>query len=227
MSKTFNIYCDESTHLIHDGHPYMLLGYISIAYPQIRIAKQEIKAIKSRHNYNEEFKWTNIHDATYKVYAELIDWFFMNDLEFRAVVVDKSQIDETRPEYTFNDFYFRMYFQLLHTKVDFQNTYNVYMDIKDTCSSEKLETLKKIMSYNSSIGRFQFIRSHESVFIQLADVLIGAINYNLRIEKGDVSGKVLAKRKIIGKIKKHSNISLNTTTPLSRRKFNLFFISLK
>lgn len=227
MSKTFNIYCDESTHLIHDGHPYMLLGYISIAYPQIRIAKQEIKAIKSRHNYNEEFKWTNIHDATYKVYAELIDWFFMNDLEFRAVVVDKSQIDETRPEYTFNDFYFRMYFQLLHTKVDFQNTYNVYMDIKDTCSSEKLETLKKIMSYNSSIGRFQFIRSHESVFIQLADVLIGAINYNLRIEKGDVSGKVLAKRKIIEKIKKHSNISLNTTTPLSRKKFNLFFISLK
>lgn len=227
MSKTFNIYCDESTHLIHDGHPYMLLGYISIAYPQIRIAKQEIKAIKSRHNYNEEFKWTNVHDATYKVYAELIDWFFMNDLEFRAVVVDKSQIDETRPEYTFNDFYFRMYFQLLHTKVDFQNTYNIYMDIKDTCSGEKLETLKKIMSYNSSIGRFQFIRSHESVFIQLADVLIGAINYNLRIEKGDVSGKVLAKRKIIGKIKKHSNISLNTTTPLSRRKFNLFFISLK
>lgn len=227
MSKTFNIYCDESTHLIHDGHPYMLLGYISIAYPQIRIAKQEIKAIKSRHNYNEEFKWTNIHDATYKVYAELIDWFFMNDLEFRAVVVDKSQIDETRPEYTFNDFYFRMYFQLLHTKVDFQNIYNVYMDIKDTCSGEKLETLKKIMSYNSSIGRFQFIRSHESVFIQLADVLIGAINYNLRIEKGDVSGKVLAKRKIIEKIKKHSNISLNTTTPLSRKKFNLFFISLK
>lgn len=100
MSKTFNIYCDESTHLIHDGHPYMLLGYISIAYPQIRIAKQEIKAIKSRHNYDEEFKWTNVHDATYKVYAELIDWFFMNDLEFRAVVVDKSQIDETRPEYT-------------------------------------------------------------------------------------------------------------------------------
>lgn len=227
MSKTFNIYCDESTHLIHDGHPYMLLGYTSIAYPQIRIAKQEIKAIKSRHNYNEEFKWTNVHDATYKVYAELIDWFFMNDLEFRAVVVDKSQINETRPEYTFNDFYFRMYFQLLHTKVDFQNTYNVYMDIKDTCSSEKLDTLKKIMSYNSSIGRFQFIRSHESVFIQLADVLIGAINYNLRIEKGDVSGKVLAKRKIIEKIKKHSNISLNTTTPLSRKKFNLFFISLK
>lgn len=227
MSKTFNLYCDESTHLIHDGHPYMLLSYISIAYPQIRLAKEEIKAIKRKFNYTEELKWTNVHSTTYKVYAELVDWFFMNDLEFRAVVVDKSQIDETRADYSFNDFYFRMYFQLLHTKVDFQNRYNVFLDIKDTCSGEKLEKLKKIMSYNSSIGTLQFIPSRESVFIQLADVLMGAINYNLRIQKGDVKGNVIAKLKLIEKIKRHSNISLNTTTPLSRNKFNLFFITLK
>ncbi len=227
MSKTFNLYCDESTHLIHDGHPYMLLSYISIAYPQIRLAKEEIKAIKRKFNYTEELKWTNVHSATYKVYAELVDWFFMNDLEFRTVVVDKSQIDEQRADYSFNDFYFRMYFQLLHTKVDFQNRYNVFLDIKDTCSGEKLEKLKKIMNYNSSIGTLQFIPSRESVFIQLADVLMGAINYNLRIQKGDVKGNVIAKLKLIEKIKRHSNISLNTTTPLSRNKFNLFFITLK
>lgn len=227
MSKTFNLYCDESTHLIHDGHPYMLLSYISIAYPQIRLAKEEIKAIKRKFNYTEELKWTNVHSATYKVYAELVDWFFMNDLEFRAVVVDKSQIDEKRADYSFNDIYFRMYFQLLHTKVDFQNRYNVFLDIKDTCSGEKLEKMKKIMSYNSSIGTLQFIPSRESVFIQLADVLMGAINYNLRIQKGDVKGNVIAKLKLIEKIKRHSNISLNTTTPLSRNKFNLFFITLK
>ena len=227
MSKTFNLYCDESTHLIHDGHPYMLLSYISIAYPQIRLAKEEIKAIKRKFNYTEELKWTNVHSATYKVYAELVDWFFMNDLEFRAVVVDKSQIDEKRADYSFNDFYFRMYFQLLHTKVDFQNRYNVFLDIKDTCSGEKLEKMKKIMSYNSSIGTLQFIPSRESVFIQLADVLMGAINYNLRIQKGDVKGNVIAKLKLIEKIKRHSNISLNTTTPLSRNKVNLFFITLK
>lgn len=227
MNKTFNIYCDESTHLIHDRHPYMLLGYVSIAYPQIRIAKEAIKNIKNKYNYKDEFKWTSVHQATYKVYAELVDWFFMSDLEFRAVVVDKSQIDESRQDYTFNDFYYKMYFQLLHTKVDFQNTYNVYMDIKDTCSSEKLSTLKRIMDYNSSIGNLQFIRSHESVFIQLADVLMGAINYNLRKKKGDVEGRVDAKLKLIEKIQKHSNISLNCSTPLYRKKFNLFFISLK
>lgn len=77
MNKTFNIYCDESTHMVHDGHPYMLLGCTSIAYTQIRMAKDAIKDIKKKHGYSDELKWTNVHEATYKVYAELIDWFFM------------------------------------------------------------------------------------------------------------------------------------------------------
>lgn len=51
----------------------------------------------------------------------------MTDMKFRVVIVDKSQIDETRPEYTFNDFYFRMYYQLLHHLTDMENEYNVFL----------------------------------------------------------------------------------------------------
>jgi hypothetical protein len=61
----------------------------------------------------------------------------------------------------------------------------------------------------------------------MADVLMGAINYNLRIEREDIQGKVIAKRVIVDKIKEHTNISLSKSTYLSNRKFNLFFISLK
>lgn len=32
-NKTFNIYCDESTHLPNDKKPYMLLGCVNVAYP--------------------------------------------------------------------------------------------------------------------------------------------------------------------------------------------------
>ena len=73
MSKTFNIYCDESTHLKNDGHPYMLLGYVSIAYPQIKMAKEQIKAIKVKYNYEGELKWTNVHDATFPLYNQLVE----------------------------------------------------------------------------------------------------------------------------------------------------------
>ena len=227
VEKTFNIYCDESTHLEHDGHPYMLYGYISIASNQIKICKEQIKAIKAKHGYKGEFKWTNIHDKTFEMYKELVEYFFMTDMKCRAVIVDKSQIDETRPEYTFNDFYFRMYFQLLHHEIDLENMYNIYFDIKDTCSQGKLRKLKEILRWNASIKNFQFIRSHESFFLQLADVLMGAINYNLRKERGEIEGKVIAKQKIVEHINNHTNISLKRTSPLSAKKFNLFFITLK
>ena len=37
MSKTFNIYCDESCHLENDHKPYMFLGSVSSAYNQTRL----------------------------------------------------------------------------------------------------------------------------------------------------------------------------------------------
>ena len=227
IEKTFNIYCDESTHLEYDGHPYMLYGYVSIASNQIKISKEHIKAIKEKHNYTGEIKWVNIHEKTFEMYKELVEYFFMTDMKFRAVIVEKSQIDNTRPEYTFNDFYFRMYFQLLHHEINLENAYNIYFDIKDTCSQKKLCKLRDILKWNASIRNFQFIRSHESPFMQLADVLMGAINYNLRIKRGDIDGKVVAKRKIVEHINNHTDISLRCTSPLSAKKINLFFITLK
>ena len=224
-TKTFNIYCDESTHLIHDGHPYMVLGYVSIAYNQMDMAKAQIKESKEKHGYHGELKCTKVHEATFQMYNELLDYFFMTDMNFRAVIVDKGQIDESRPDYTFNDFYYRMYYQLLHYEMDLENNYNIYLDIKDTSSANKLHRMQDILKWNASISKLQFVRSHESCFVQMADVIMGAVNYNLRREKGDVQGRSLAKVKLVEKIKEHGDIT--RTTPLGNRKFNLFFIKLK
>lgn len=128
-------------------------------------------------------------------------FFSVSGLNFRAVVVDKSHIDESRAEYTYNDFYFRMYFQLLHHKTDMAALHNIYFDIKDTCSQMKLHKLKDILKYNASIGNFQFIRSHESVFLQLADVLMGAINYKLRIKPETLKGKLSQSVELLSTLK--------------------------
>lgn len=37
--RTYNIYCDESTHLENDGQPYMIYGYVSIPYNEMGLAK--------------------------------------------------------------------------------------------------------------------------------------------------------------------------------------------
>ena len=74
--KTFNIYCDESTHLPNDGHPYMIYSYVSVASNQIKKIRSQLKAIKSKYAYDGEWKWTDIHDRTYQMYKEVVEYFF-------------------------------------------------------------------------------------------------------------------------------------------------------
>ena len=227
MNRTYNFYCDESTHLPNDSQPYMLLGYISVPYPQIKQVKKDIRAIATKHNFRGELKWTNVHEATLAMYQELVDYFFtISDLNFRAIIVDKSQIRDKDNGQSYEDFYFKMYYQLIHHQLDFSFTYNLFLDIKDTCSHKKLAKLKDILSNTTPIRTCQFVRSHEVVLLQLTDVLMGAVNYNLRVKNGHLEGRNTAKSKIIAKIQKKSTCSLECTSYKSARKFNLFFINL-
>lgn len=222
QNKTFNFYCDESTHLQNDGMPYMMIAYISSAYNQLSQHKEYLKHLKVKHRVKGELKWSNVSGGQYPYYADLVDYFFSTDLNFRSVIVTKSQIDESREGFTHNDFYFMMYYQLLHHKINMDYTYNIYFDIKDTVSHKKLAKLKEVLKYNASIRSFQFIHSYESSLMQLTDLIMGAINYKLRGEN-----KVTAKNKLIEKIEGHCKFPLHHSTPKSENKFNLFHIDLK
>ncbi len=222
MSKTFNLYCDESTHLQYDNKPYMLISYVSCAYPQIKQHKEYFKLLKAKHKFKGEMKWSNVSKSQYPFYADVIDYFFATDLKFRSVIVDKSQIDETREGFTYADFYFQMYYQLVFHKLCEGYTYNLYLDIKDTCSQGKLRKLGDILNLKNNIRNIQFIKSYESYLMQMADLIMGAINYHIR-----GLDKVIAKNKLIEKIQTHSSIDLNKSTPRDAEKFNLFYIDLK
>lgn len=222
MSKTFNFYCDESTHLQNDHKPYLLIAYVSSAFNQLQQHKEHLKMLRAKHKIKGEIKWSSVSASQYPFYADLIEYFFSNDLNFRAVIVEKNKINNTLEGFSYNDFYFRMYYQLLHHKIDMQYHYNIYFDIKDTRSHKKLHKLKEILKWNASIRSFQFIRSHESSMMQLTDLIMGAINYKLRGEN-----KVIAKNKLIEKIEAHCKMPITQSTPKNADKFNLFFIDLK
>lgn len=222
MSKTFNFYCDESTHLQNDGMPYMMIAYVSTAYNQMQTHKNAIKAIKAKHKIKGEIKWSNVSHGAYPFYSDLIDYFFATDLNFRSIIIDKSQIDEKREGFTYDDFYFIMYYQLIHHKINLGYHYNIYLDIKDTRSHKKLKKLNEVLKYNASIRNCQFMHSHESSFMQLTDLIMGAINYKLR-----GLNKMTAKNKLIEKIEAHAEVPITKSTPKSADKFNLFFIDLK
>ncbi len=224
MSKTFNIYCDESCHLENDHKNFMLLGYVSSAYNQVKRHTERINNLKKKHHYYGEIKWSNVSSSKQLFYKELIDYFFDTDLCFRAIVIDKSKINNNEFAQDFDEFYYKMYYQLLNHKISSEYAYNVYLDIKDTLSAYKVNKLKEILNIQYGVFRnVQNIRSHESVLLQLSDLIMGAISYELN----NADKKVIAKRQIIDRIKQHSNSSLNNSSTYIETKMNLFFINLK
>ncbi|MFN2959458.1 DUF3800 domain-containing protein, partial [Escherichia coli] len=82
-----------------------------------------------------------------------------------------------------NTFYYKMFFYVLKNIIEGNNTYNIYLDIKDTLGIEKIEKLRGVLhndryDYNhESINRIQHIRSHEVQQLQLTDLFIGALGY--------------------------------------------------
>ena len=224
MNKTFNIYCDESCHIENDHKKFMLLGCVSVAYNQLKRHTERIIDIKKKHNFFGEIKWTGISSSKYLFYKDLLDYFFDTDIRFRAVIVDKTKIKNDRFGQDFDTFYYKMYYQLLIHRKNTEYSYNVYLDIKDTLSSNKVNKLKEILNTKYGVFRnVQNIHSKEIIMMQLADLLMGAISYELNNDEK----KVLAKRQIIEKIKQQSKQNLNASSTYTEKKLNLFYIELK
>ncbi|MDY0196559.1 MAG: DUF3800 domain-containing protein [Tenuifilaceae bacterium] len=224
MSKTFNIYCDESCHLENDHKRFMLLGCVSVAYNQVKRHNERINNLKKKHNFYGEIKWTGVSSSQYMFYKELLEYFFDTDIRFRAVVVDKTRVMNDRFAQDFDTFYYKMYYQLLIHRKNSEYSYNVYLDIKDTLSSTKVNKLKDILNTKYGVFRnVQNIHSKESLMMQLTDFLMGAISYELNNDKK----RVVAKQHIIDRIKQHSKQTLSSSTNYTEKKLNLFFIELK
>ncbi|MCH5690090.1 DUF3800 domain-containing protein [Niabella sp. W65] len=178
-----------------DKNPFMLIGYISSAYNQVSLHHDNIRQIKKRFNLHTEVKWNSLSKSSYPFYSELIDYFFATDLQYRAIVIDKGQLKHEEFNQSHDDFYYKMYFQLLSKKLLHDCNYNIYLDVKDSRSAKKVNGLRAFLNKNYvTVRTLQNIRSHESELMQLTDIITGAIGYRLR-----GLNKVIAKNKIIEK----------------------------
>ncbi len=228
MPEQYNIYCDESNHLEKSPVNVMVLG--AIFCPKNKVAKinERIKEIKIKHGLSPyfEIKWTKVSKAKYDFYQDIVDYFFdINELHFRAIVIYKVTLDHKRFNQSHDEWYYKMYFELLSKILDPEQEYFIYVDIKDTRGQQKVEKLREVLCNNmydferKIIKRIQQIRSHEVNLLQLTDLLIGALQYNNRADTKESE----AKKNLIERIKKASSYGLDKSTLLKEKKFNLLF----
>lgn len=224
----FNIYCDESNHLEKDGISPMVLGAIYASAGEVQAANLRIREIKAKHKVSPrtEFKWTKVSPNKLAFYLDVVDYFFDNDdLHFRALIIDKTTLDHVKFNQTHDEFYYKMYFELLNKILEPKNEYNIYLDIKDTQGSQKVRKLRDILCHNmydfdgSILKKIQQVRSNEVELLQLADLLIGAMQF---LNRNNPQGSE-AKKKIVERIKVRSGYDLTKSTLVREPKTNIFY----
>lgn len=223
----YNIYCDESCHLEHDGEKAMTIGGIWCQDDKKKEIFKRIREIKEEHGLSSKFeiKWNKVSIGKLNFYMDIVNYFFDNsDLHFRVVVVpNKQELNHEKFYQTHDDFYYKSYFNMLKTIFEPDCGYNIYLDIKDTRGQKKVEKLHEVLCNNhydfnrELIRKVQQVRSHEVELVALADLLIGAISY---IHRGKSTSE--AKLKLIERIKERSGYSLMSSTLYRETKLNIF-----
>lgn len=223
----YNIYCDESCHLPHDKIDLMVIGGISCPKEKTEYINKAIRDIKVQNGVYKfaEIKWTKVSESKYKMYEELLDLFFDTSyLTFRAVVaLNKSHLNYEKYHLTHDDWYQRIYYLTLREIINIGNDYHVYVDIKDTKGSAKINQLKDVLNnvvgyfYDETVRNIQLVRSDQIQLLQLADLFIGAVAYSNR---GLYTNS--AKLKLIEHIEDRSNRILTKSTPKTEDKINIF-----
>lgn len=223
----YNIYCDESCHLENDPHKAMVLDATWCAKVDKTMLFERIKEIKQKYGFptNFEIKWNKVSASKLDFYREIINFFFDTDkLNFRAFVIpDKKELNHEQFGQTHDDFYYKIYFDMLKIIISPYDIYNIYLDIKYSQGFEKINKLHEVISnahYDFSqtiVQNIQEVRSEDVSPLQITDLLIGAMSYfhrNLETSK--------AKLELIELIKKRSGYSLLKSTLPVERKFNYF-----
>ena len=222
----YNVYCDESCHLVSNDSKYMLIGAVYCPKNKVKKVNEYIEHLKENYNISNkiELKWNKVDKKTEKLYLDIINYFFNNDdLKFRVIVIDKTKLDHEKYNQTENEFYHKAYYEMLKYIIIPGSSYNIYPDIKDNNSyyyhQVMLDYLRiKMQDTNKrTIKKVQPIRSYEAPILQINDILIGALSYHYRnLSKNSV------KLNIISEIKKLYQNDLNETSYCSNTKFNIF-----
>jgi uncharacterized protein (UPF0248 family) len=225
----FEVYCDESSpEVLWDkkANKFLVLGSIWIPSDYRKEFKDSIKQIKTKYNYRNEIKWNKVCPSNLAFYLELIEYFFSTDnTRFRAIMVEAEKVNMIKFHNDDSELsFYKFYYQLLHHWILDFNDYSIFIDHKVNKDFSRIHKLKDVLSKAnlfSSVENVQALPSHELVGIQLADLLMGALN-------GKVNGKTTseAKHTVIKKIEEFLGKEI-APTPKAEINFNVFKINLE
>lgn len=221
----FNIYCDESS-VENKNLRFMVIGSLFLPRNKKQIKAKQIKKLLERSKAYNELKWSKTTRRNLKAMELIVDYILGDvDFSFRFIVVDKKKIDfKTYHENDEELAFFKFYYLMLRNRLLDGNSYYIFLDKKPTRERNRIQSLSSFLKAyvykhrsDCSIKHIQAYSSNENVFIQLIDLLTGAVAYSRNHKKNKTS-----KTRLLGKIEKLTKNSGLKRTSLVENKLNIF-----
>ncbi len=223
----YEIYCDESRQeLFYDKEKsrsgYTLIGGIWLDASQRQRVKSDIKKLREQHGLFSEFKWTKVSEKRLGFYTDVVGYFFRESaLKFRTIVLRSDELDAIKfHEGDHELMFYKFYYQLIKHWLEDGNSYRVFVDLKTSRKRDRLNVLRDCLKYSNLAARIEFVQalpSSQVDFLQLADLLIGAVGARFNDQT-----KSPAKRELLTLAEVRLQRPMNRPTSRDYLKFNVF-----
>ncbi len=157
----------------------------------------KLKFLKGRMEKPYEAKFKNINASTFEQYRRLItDYFRCDDMRFCCLIIDKEK-DNPPTEMSYYQIYLQRLSLLLRNNVNEADFVLLPDNITTPVGVDYESDLRKnlVNKYSKNCFGVHRIESHSSVFLQMVDVLTGAVTYEFK------QGKKECKKAVVQKIK--------------------------
>jgi len=149
---------------------------------------KDVKLLRGRHRFRDEFKWSGITAANQQVYKELIELLIASPAKFSCFVADRHVADPVARFGSTFAAYEKLATQLLIGSVRPYELTSVLADNYSAPNNRSFEnTVRK--ECNGRLGRLAVVSvvqvdSGATEGLQLVDVLTGAVGFGFRADAG-------------------------------------------
>lgn len=219
--QQINIYCDESRHT-SGGDRYMVIGAIKCDRELKKDIVHQIHLLKQKHNTQGEFGWKRLSPNKKDFYFEILNIFLENEINFRCIVVDKEILNHD----LFNDGdkelgFYKFYYLMLREMLEPNDEYHIYLDWQQNKEQNRFRDLKyflqKKLQGKAKISCLEPVTSKNQPMIELTDLLIGAVGYEIN-ERDSSTIKV----EFCKQFAKSLNFEKLGATTKNQKKCNIF-----
>ena len=228
--KLLKVYCDESR---TNTDRFMVYGGIMFSEKFREGFESLISKYRNDICWKCEFKWERINKRTYDLCKGFVDLYFnnQNSVYYKALVIDRKFIDKSWDDYE-TRFYKWYYYLLCYSFGKYVNHNNKFVIVLDNRETKyKLSNLLKILNFGmckahscapNRIRSLEVDDSKKNQFIQIADVISGAIGYELN-NYHQKNGASIYKKGMMSYILRKSGVTtFCINTPPSKHSFSVW-----